>query len=501
MDRPRFSVVIPTRERAETLLHSLRTCTEQDFDDYEVVVCDNCGSPATRRVVEDCGSAKVRYVRSDRPLAMSDNWDLALSHATGEYVTVLGDDDGLLPCALRELSRLVERHGRPGAVHWFAGLYTWPSIAVPEEANFLRLPTDRCCRTLDGRDQLKRVARYEFGAEHLPMIYRAVIRSDLIERHRRAAGRVFPTLYPDVYSGYAFAWLAGTYVSVQVPLSVAGLSGKSNGVAVLMRTDDNPIAEEFNRLHRQAGFVRHRTVPDVELLPVNADDSFQYARDLFFADDPELVLDRKRAAECYLAAIPDADPAVRARVRGQIRAALADRPDLLGWFDGAADPGPCPPYRCRPGPFGFDGWGLTLDARRFGVSDVAGAVRLATDVLGFGSGEIRYDLPTRQMADEAWSMALADREGRLRQAEAALQAAENRVDLSEREVATLRRRVEEADGARRQLAQQNEAIQRQLAQQNEALQRQLAHAVREGSLRNVPRRVFRKVAGLWAAGT
>src|SRR5262245_43353046 len=80
MHRPRFSVVIPTRERAETLRHSLRTCAEQDFDDYEVVVCDNSSSPATRQVVQECGCAKVRYVRSDRPLAMSDNWDLALSH-------------------------------------------------------------------------------------------------------------------------------------------------------------------------------------------------------------------------------------------------------------------------------------------------------------------------------------------------------------------------------------------------------------------------------------
>src|SRR5262245_4549112 len=281
MSRPRFSVVIPTRERADTLRFSLRTCLEQDFDDYEIVVCDNCSSPATRQVVQECGSPdRIRYLRSDQPLAMSANWELAVSQATGEYVTVLGDDDGLMPCALRELQRLIERHDRPGAIHWFAGLYTWPTITVPEEANFLRLPTDRVCRVLDGREQLLRAARYEIGAHELPMIYRSVIRADLIERHRQVAGRVFPNLYPDVYSGYAFAYLAGTYLSLQVPMSIAGLSGKSNGVATLMRTDNNAIAEEFNRLHRQAGFVRHPTVPDVELVPVNADDSFQYARDL-----------------------------------------------------------------------------------------------------------------------------------------------------------------------------------------------------------------------------
>ena len=45
MNHIKFSVVIPTRERAETLQHCLRTCLVQNFDDYEVVVSDNGSSP------------------------------------------------------------------------------------------------------------------------------------------------------------------------------------------------------------------------------------------------------------------------------------------------------------------------------------------------------------------------------------------------------------------------------------------------------------------------
>lgn len=41
MSNPKFSVIIPTRERAETLPYALRTCTDQDFDDFEVIVHDN----------------------------------------------------------------------------------------------------------------------------------------------------------------------------------------------------------------------------------------------------------------------------------------------------------------------------------------------------------------------------------------------------------------------------------------------------------------------------
>lgn len=133
MTRPRFSVVIPTRERAHTLRHSLRTCLDQDFEDYEVVVCDNYSSPATREVVEEANSPRVRYVRAPEPLAMSHNWELALSHAAGEYVTILGDDDALLSHALRELDRLIRRTGTR-VVRWmprFTSGRQWPWRARP----------------------------------------------------------------------------------------------------------------------------------------------------------------------------------------------------------------------------------------------------------------------------------------------------------------------------------------------------------------------------------
>src|SRR4051794_3113068 len=99
MSNPRFSVVVPTRERAATLRSCLRTCLAQDFDDYEVLVCDNFSSPATAEVVRELACPRLRYLRAPEPLAMANNWDLALSQTTGEYLVVLGDDDGLLPIA------------------------------------------------------------------------------------------------------------------------------------------------------------------------------------------------------------------------------------------------------------------------------------------------------------------------------------------------------------------------------------------------------------------
>ena len=41
---PKFSIVIPTRARPDTLAHALRTAVEQTYEDVEIVVMDVVGN-------------------------------------------------------------------------------------------------------------------------------------------------------------------------------------------------------------------------------------------------------------------------------------------------------------------------------------------------------------------------------------------------------------------------------------------------------------------------
>jgi hypothetical protein len=364
---------------------------------------------------------------------MSASWELAVGSARGEYVTVLGDDDGLMPYALRELDGLIRRHGSL-AVHWCRGIYTWPDMAVPDDANLLRVPLDRWVREHDGRSRIAAASRYEIGPDMLPMIYNAVIHHRLIDRHREVAGRVFPNLYPDVYSGFSFAYLAGTYLSVDVPMNVAGLSGRSNGVSFFQVKGRNPILDEFLRLHEEAGYRPHPTVPPLTLVPIHVADCFQFARDLFFPADDELALDRRAFAAKLLVSIPAADPAERAEARSAIRRSLADRPDLLAWFDEVPDPPPCPEFRMRGGiPLGYNGRELSLDAAALGLRTVHDAVRFATRLLGFEAGPVRYDLPGRQDLAVELQARLEQTEAERRREWEARLAAEHRANLAERD--------------------------------------------------------------------
>lgn len=65
----KVSIVIPTRNRADTLAKSLRTAVEQSHDHVEIIVSINGGDPATRRVVEKVSDPRVRCVEPERRLS------------------------------------------------------------------------------------------------------------------------------------------------------------------------------------------------------------------------------------------------------------------------------------------------------------------------------------------------------------------------------------------------------------------------------------------------
>ena len=171
---PRFSVVIPTRNRADTLRVTLATCLEQEFDDYEIIVCDNCSPPSTKAVVDDFATPRIRYVRSDVSLAMVENWNLAAEHARGEFVIYLGDDDGLMPYALGELDRLFRQHD-VGAIRWNWAVYSWPDVALEGMADYLKVGLTRKERLVPSHEAIADAIDGRALPDVLPNVYHSAV--------------------------------------------------------------------------------------------------------------------------------------------------------------------------------------------------------------------------------------------------------------------------------------------------------------------------------------
>ncbi len=392
----KFSVVIPTRERAATLQHALRTCLNQNFDDYEIIVSDNASSPPTRAVVDEAASAKVRYFRTPSLLAMSSNWDFAVSHTRGEYVILIGDDDGLLPHALAELDKLTHDRGSPKAVRWESAYYTWPSFAIPGQADYLRMPLGCGLREVVGLDVIRSVIGFRSVYTSLPMLYNAAVHRSIIDELRTKTGRVFPHPVPDVYSGFAIAAVAGRFLSTDTPMSLAGQSGASNGIAVLFNRGRSAIDREFRSLNAREGLPSDPRIPDLPVFPhVPVAASFVFAKRVLFPD-ADVHLDRKEFVAGCVANVRVATEEDWREALRLLRESLADDPQTRDWFDAELAKSPfreSPPPRLRAERLGFDGECLHLNASEFGVADVAGAAALCERILNHRREGVVYAGP------------------------------------------------------------------------------------------------------------
>jgi glycosyltransferase involved in cell wall biosynthesis len=112
---PRFSIVMPAFDAAETIAAAIRSAQLQTVDSLEIVVVDDGSTDGTAEVVESLSREDPR-VRLFRQLrggpAMARNE--ALRHVCGELVTFLDADDLLLPEYLARMAAALERSPEAG---------------------------------------------------------------------------------------------------------------------------------------------------------------------------------------------------------------------------------------------------------------------------------------------------------------------------------------------------------------------------------------------------
>lgn len=94
MTSPKISVLIPTYNYGRYLEEAIESVLVQDFEDYELIVSDDCSSDNTHEIMARYAeNRKVRYHRHAVNLGMVENWNWCLAEARGEFIKfVFGDD-------------------------------------------------------------------------------------------------------------------------------------------------------------------------------------------------------------------------------------------------------------------------------------------------------------------------------------------------------------------------------------------------------------------------
>ena len=246
MRTPFFSIVIPTCDRPQLLRYTLKAALSIDYDDYEVVVSDNFSGPETRELIEKADDSRLRYVRTDRRLPMPDNWQYGCDASQGQYVIMLGDDDGIVPSSLDKLEQIIKASG--------VDLMTWRNFGYyhPDWPSGMRntVMVGRVTRTLQliaAEYMLRQACSLDHpGLFEFPHGSRFCFSRTLGETVRARCGRIFDAPYPDFTSSlYMLAVLADSYYAYyDGPVTFTTYSYNSNSAIVLPRKKRNTMRTE-----------------------------------------------------------------------------------------------------------------------------------------------------------------------------------------------------------------------------------------------------------------
>ena len=107
----KFSVITATYNRAKFITATLESLKAQEFKDFEVIVVDDGSTDNTLELLKPHSSWLKVFQEQNAGPGRARN--IAVSHATGEYLAFLDSDDIWFPWTLSTFAQVIEQQGRP----------------------------------------------------------------------------------------------------------------------------------------------------------------------------------------------------------------------------------------------------------------------------------------------------------------------------------------------------------------------------------------------------
>ena len=411
----RFSVVIPARNSAKTLRHTVQTCLRQDYQgDYEIIISDNSneGNTEVFDLCEKLDDPRIVYIRTPRNLHLPKSFEYAFLHTRGEYVLGLGSDDGVLPWALSVLDEVIAEHPEDEIVHWERGFYAWPGFNGGQQNQFVYprgyVKNDYHVSHTQGIDYLAMALKERQSMYSLPMLYiNSCFKRSYMQTLLDKTGRLWDGPCQDIYMGVVSSIINEKILHMEYPLTIAGMSSASVGAgaqkAPKTREEYQKVMDGVKKDGNVGGYCKSFYEC---LLPTVGTDTWSLYTcvlrciSIVILPDAYLnhVIDWKQWYLNLAQELDIRDFTYDRKAHEMYYCATEVGSGFAEWFeqtlypvmmkprylpDGKEDKKPKRTYTVGR----HDGGGLVLDASEYGVEDIEGAVELFAKIMDNG-GEL-----------------------------------------------------------------------------------------------------------------
>lgn len=280
-----LSIIVPTRDRADTAFPCIRQLLAIPDADIEVVVRDCSNSDELERLVATIEDERLVYQRGPS-VSMTDNWNAAYALSSGRYVCYIGDDDGFVPSGVGIVRELAAQGAE--AIAYVNNLFTyyWPNFPDPAWAGKLFYTVTDMGRPVVKRSRQLLIDFFTSNdATPKPMAYQGIVSRQAMDRAAAIAGDMFQALAPDTFLSGILCHLDIEVTVIGMALTVNGKSGKSNSGIYVKGAHAQRVAHtgEFTKAQRRL----HPLMPPVDAIETLVGDS--YLRAITIARDDGLL--------------------------------------------------------------------------------------------------------------------------------------------------------------------------------------------------------------------
>lgn len=252
-----LSIVIPTKNRSYYCLYAVKQILSLNMPDVEICIQDNSDTDDLNKELSQLNTESIVYNYHPGILSFVDNFSEAVSLAHGDYLCMIGDDDGILP-VIMNLVEDMKKQKAEAAIPALNFIYFWPSnqgiiekgdngVLISHLSSEYKLHSGKQVNSSRAVIELLKNGIQNYTSFDMPRLYHGVVRRDTLEKIKEKTGRYFGGLTPDMYMATSLSLVCNKVIRVNYSVTISGIcptSGSSDS-ATGKHTGDLSHAPHF----------------------------------------------------------------------------------------------------------------------------------------------------------------------------------------------------------------------------------------------------------------
>ncbi|MEG0701045.1 MAG: glycosyltransferase, partial [Muribaculaceae bacterium] len=121
-----LSIAIPTKNRQQYCIAAVEQILSLNLIQTEIIIQDNSDDTSLSTKLKERKLKNVVYNYNNEILSFVDNFSKAIELCHGEYICMIGDDDGVLPI-INDIVNFAKTNNLDAIVPGLNSVYLWPT--------------------------------------------------------------------------------------------------------------------------------------------------------------------------------------------------------------------------------------------------------------------------------------------------------------------------------------------------------------------------------------